>query len=91
MISSCKSKSSTLRPQGKLSDASSASFQVLGTATSPLNRKPTASANNFDEDTVDAREIDKVLSELAAMSGRWNLFRKFLFDRLSVGDFTLTM
>lgn len=37
-----------------------------------------------DEDIVDFKQIDKVLSELAAMSGRWNLFRKFLFDSLSV-------
>ena len=40
--------------------------------------------NWFDEDIVDVKQIDKVLSELGAMSGRWNLFRKFLFDRLSV-------
>jgi len=35
-----------------------------------------------DEDVVDPREIDKVLSELAGITGRWNLFRKFLSESL---------
>ncbi|KAJ7489961.1 COG4 transport protein-domain-containing protein [Mycena galericulata] len=35
-----------------------------------------------DEDLVDPREIDKVLSEVAGMAGRWNLFKKFLSERL---------
>lgn len=70
----------------QLSDASAAPFQILGSASSPSSRRPPAGANTFDEDIVDAREIDKALSELAAISGRWNLFRKFLFDRLSVSN-----
>jgi COG4 transport protein. len=37
-----------------------------------------------DEDVVDPREIDKVLTELAGMAGRWNLFRKFLSESLKV-------
>lgn len=37
-----------------------------------------------DEDTIDFREIDKVLTEAAGIAGRWGLFRKFLFDRLRV-------
>ncbi|KAH9925281.1 COG4-domain-containing protein [Fomitopsis serialis] len=36
---------------------------------------------DIDEE-VDPREIDKVLSEAAGMSGRWSLFRKFMYDRL---------
>ena len=40
--------------------------------------------SHIDEDTVDAREIDKVLTEVAGMSGRWGLFRKFLYERLRV-------
>ncbi|KAJ7285558.1 COG4 transport protein-domain-containing protein [Mycena rebaudengoi] len=36
-----------------------------------------------DEEVVDPREIDKVLSEVAGMAGRWNLFRKFLSESLS--------
>ncbi|KAJ8462975.1 hypothetical protein ONZ51_g10559 [Trametes cubensis] len=35
-----------------------------------------------DVDLVDPREIDKVLSEAAGMSGRWGLFRKFMHERL---------
>ncbi|KAJ7273448.1 COG4 transport protein-domain-containing protein [Mycena haematopus] len=31
-----------------------------------------------DEDPVDPREIDKVVSEVVVMAGRWNLFKKFL-------------
>lgn len=37
-----------------------------------------------EEDAIDFREVDKVLTEAAGMAGRWALFRKFLFDRLRV-------
>lgn len=40
--------------------------------------------NAVDEDAVDAREIDKVLTEVSGMGGRWGLFRKFLYERLKV-------
>ena len=33
-----------------------------------------------EELAIDPREIDKVLSELAGMVGRWHLFKKFLSD-----------
>jgi hypothetical protein len=36
-----------------------------------------------EEEALDVREVDKVLTELAGMAGRWALFRKFLFERLS--------
>ncbi|KAG8217409.1 COG4-domain-containing protein [Butyriboletus roseoflavus] len=36
----------------------------------------------LEMDEVDPREIDKTLSEIAGMSGRWNLFRKFLVEQL---------
>ena len=48
---------------------------------------PTASKKvvaNSDIDAADPREIDKLLSELAGMVGRWSLFRRFLYDRLRV-------
>ena len=38
----------------------------------------------YQEDDVDPRDIDKILSELAGMAGRWGLFRRFLCDRLKV-------
>ncbi|KAJ7764494.1 COG4 transport protein-domain-containing protein [Mycena maculata] len=40
---------------------------------------------SLDEDIVDPREIDKVLSEVAGMAGRWNLFKKFLSESLKEG------
>ncbi|KAJ7098169.1 COG4 transport protein-domain-containing protein [Mycena belliarum] len=45
------------------------------------NRRQTPSTAP-DEDVVDPREIDKVLSEVAGMAGRWNLFKKFLSESL---------
>ncbi|TEB36091.1 COG4-domain-containing protein [Coprinellus micaceus] len=36
-----------------------------------------------DENAIDPREIDKVLSEVAGMIGRWNLFRKFIMEALT--------
>jgi hypothetical protein len=39
-----------------------------------------------DEDSVDPREIDGLLSEMAQMSGRWQLYRRFLYSRLSNAD-----
>ena len=40
-----------------------------------------------DENAIDPREIDKVLSEVAGMIGRWNLFRKFIMEALTVRPF----
>lgn len=37
-----------------------------------------------EELPLDPREIDKVLSELAGMVGRWHLFKKFLSEDLKV-------
>ena len=51
-------------------------------------RKQTSTAIDVDE--VDPREVDKVLSEIAGMSGRWHLFRKFLVEQLQVGTFAAT-
>jgi hypothetical protein len=39
-----------------------------------------------DEDSVDPREIDGLLSEMAQMSGRWQLYRRFLYGRLTNPD-----
>jgi hypothetical protein len=64
----------------KLSDTGTPTLQALSTPSSLGFKAQTI----IDEEIVDVKQVDKVLSELAAMSGRWNLFRKFLFDRLSV-------
>ncbi|KAF9002038.1 COG4 transport protein-domain-containing protein [Cyathus striatus] len=39
-----------------------------------------------EEEVIDPRDIDKVVSELASMAGRWNLFRKFLSDLSKDGE-----
>lgn len=41
---------------------------------------------SIEEPAVEVKEIDSVLQEIAQISGRWQLFRRFLYDRLSVGD-----
>ncbi|KAF8919450.1 COG4 transport protein-domain-containing protein [Mucidula mucida] len=46
----------------------------------------TTRKQNTDEDVVDPREIDKALVEVAGMAGRWNLFRKFLYESVSGSD-----
>ena len=50
--------------------------------TAGIQRQTSIAAD--EDDLVDPREIDKVLTEAAGMSGRWGLFRKFLHDRLKV-------
>lgn len=37
-----------------------------------------------DDDLIDAKEVDALLSELAQISGRWELYRRFLYARLQV-------
>ncbi|GJE97920.1 COG4-domain-containing protein [Phanerochaete sordida] len=68
----------------KLADTSAPSFQSLSTST-PI-RRATSHAGNVEEEQVDAREIDKVLTEAAGMAGRWSLFRKFLYERLKESE-----
>ncbi|KDQ12274.1 hypothetical protein BOTBODRAFT_176521 [Botryobasidium botryosum FD-172 SS1] len=60
----------------KLQDASNPTFYTL--TTSSLPRKP----GGFEEETLDPRDVEKVLSEMAGMAGRWGLFRRFLWERL---------
>lgn len=48
---------------------------------------PSAAAANpppVEEPMVDVKEVDGVLQEIAQISGRWQLFRRFLYARLSV-------
>ena len=42
------------------------------------------SAADNEEEASNAREIDKVVSEIAGLAGRWGLFRRFLLERLKV-------
>lgn len=66
-------------PLSKLSDVSNSTLLVQS-SSSPSVRRQTSNAP--DEDLVDPREIDKVLTELAGMAGRWSLFKKFLAEQL---------
>ncbi|KAJ7694072.1 COG4 transport protein-domain-containing protein [Mycena rosella] len=52
------------------------------TMISATNSRRQAPSTAVEEDVVDPREIDKVLSEVAGMAGRWNLFKKFLSESL---------
>jgi conserved oligomeric Golgi complex subunit 4 len=47
------------------------------------NRRPPTSTS-VEDGAVDPRDIDKLLSELAGMIGRWRLFRKFIAESLKV-------
>ncbi|OCH95231.1 COG4-domain-containing protein [Obba rivulosa] len=51
-------------------------------SSSPTTRRQPSQPGTVDEDTVDPREIDKVLTEIAGISSRWALFRKFMYGRL---------
>ncbi|KAF8582204.1 COG4-domain-containing protein [Ramaria rubella] len=66
----------------KLSQTSNPVFSFLGSSS----RKQGSQV--YPEDDVDPRDIDRILSELAGMAGRWGLFRRFLCDRLKVYFFT---
>jgi hypothetical protein len=46
-------------------------------------RKQTSQQSTVD-DSVDPREIDKAITEVAGMAGRWSLFRRFLSEHLRV-------
>ena len=59
-----------------------ASFGVPGRTTSPA--AGSTANSSFDEPSgPDGREVDRILTELAAMSSRWGLYRRFLQSRLS--------
>jgi hypothetical protein len=68
----------------KLADVSSHS--TFHQNISPITRKQPSQLAVSDDD-VDPREIDKALTEVAGMAGRWSLFRKFLTDNLKVRMF----
>jgi conserved oligomeric Golgi complex subunit 4 len=51
-------------------------------SSSPTVGRRTTTLGSPPEDDVNPRDIDKVISEVAGMAGRWNLFKRFLSDRL---------
>ncbi|SPO28923.1 related to conserved oligomeric Golgi complex component 4 [Ustilago trichophora] len=59
-----------------------ASFGVPGRTASPA--AGSTANSSFDEPSgPDGREVDRILTELAAMSSRWGLYRRFLQSRLA--------
>ncbi|KAI0050041.1 COG4-domain-containing protein [Auriscalpium vulgare] len=63
----------------KLTDIATVTFPSVPSSSTAARRPGPAAA---PEDEVNPRDIDKVISEAAGMAGRWNLFRRFLLDRL---------
>ncbi|KAI6111538.1 COG4 transport protein-domain-containing protein [Pisolithus croceorrhizus] len=61
-------------------------LSAIGSSPFSLNtlRKQHSSNIANEDDSPNPREIDKVLSEIAGMCGRWSLFRKFLVEQLQV-------
>lgn len=43
-----------------------------------------AQPTQADEENVDPREIDALLAEISQISGRWELYRRFMYGRLVV-------
>ncbi|KAG2149193.1 COG4-domain-containing protein [Suillus clintonianus] len=66
----------------KLLDVTSSPFSIAPA----ISRKQPSLVSSQDDDDLDPREIDKLLSEIAGMSGRWYLFRKFLVEQLQDED-----
>lgn len=64
-------------------------LSVIGSSPLALNtlRKQHSNTAN-EEDSPNPREIDKILSEIAGMCGRWSLFRKFLVEQLQHKEFS---
>jgi conserved oligomeric Golgi complex subunit 4 len=44
----------------------------------------TLTAAEMEEEAANAKEVDKIVSEIAGLAGRWGLFRRFLLERLKV-------
>ncbi|KAN0061943.1 Golgi transport complex subunit 4 [Thecaphora frezii] len=60
-------------------------FGAPGRTASPVGGR-TGNASVEEPSGPDGREIDRILNELAAISSRWGLYRRFLHDRLQVDD-----
>ena len=62
-----------------------ASFGVPSRMASPAGGR-TANSSIDEPSGPDGREIDRILTELAAISSRWGLYRRFLRGRLHVSS-----
>lgn len=57
-------------------------YQQLSRQGTQSNLAPIAA----EEEAVDPRDIDALLTELSQISGRWQLYRRFLYGRLNVSE-----
>ena len=55
-------------------------------ASSPTKRGVTSEAQNSDDGSIDMKEIDGFLSEIAVMLGRWSLYSSFIATKCKVRD-----
>lgn len=82
------------RVKRKLNDAKKKVFGAITKAdTSPMiggGSQAASIAPSLADDGLDPREIDALLAELAMMGGRWQLLRRFLYDRLKVSCLLLS-
>lgn len=56
-------------------------------SSTPVPQQAAANPSVVEEDVIDAKEIDVVLTELAQISSRWELYRRFLYSNLAVCSF----
>lgn len=62
------------------SSATSRAGDQVHRATNPDNQAP-------DDDTIEMKEIDRFLSEIALMLGRWSLYSRFIAARCKVWNY----
>ncbi|KAG8891141.1 hypothetical protein FRB99_003829 [Tulasnella sp. 403] len=70
--------------QRKIQDTGNAYFSALA----PTQQRKGSYVT--EEDGPDPREVDRVLTEVAGMAGRWALFRRFLIEHLKEDNETPT-
>lgn len=56
----------------------------LRQVTSTTSNTQASAAIVPEEDTIEPREVDALLAELSQISGRWELYRRFIYSRLTV-------
>ncbi|KAH7908021.1 COG4 transport protein-domain-containing protein [Hygrophoropsis aurantiaca] len=59
---------------------------IANSSSTPSATRKGPSQGIANDEETDPREIDKLLSEISGMSGRWNLFRRFLVEQTQESD-----
>lgn len=66
----------------RLKDEVRLALAASGSSTSGSATNAASAVATTSEETLDPRRIDGLLGEMALMSGRWQLLRRFLYDRV---------